>query len=232
MALRSPLLQVIRVLTLLNQFYSLRDLEKILGIPFQSLWRYLNLVSVPRRSTMDRILRRVENLRLLDRLLEEAMKGVEDLSLLSCDPRFLKLFSMVVTSDLRRDAVDVVVPLSLEAVPLATALSMEIGSPMCYLYSHEARGSICEHYIVAHYVSNTRELRFIAIPKRCLRPRSRVALVDSVVDDLAKVSTVVELLRRRGCVPEILIAIASESELQSLARRYGLRIRILRPLHG
>ena len=227
MALRSPLLHVFKVLTLLNQFYSLRDLEALLGVPFQSLWRYLNLVSIPRRSTVDKILRRAEELKLVDKLVDEVVNRVGDVSALSGDPRFLRLFSAIVSREITK-RIDIVVPLSLEAIPLATVLALETGSTICYLYSHEARSSLSEHYIVAHYVSRSRELKFIAIPKSCLRPRSRVALVDTVLDDQNKVSTVIDLLRKRMCVPTLLIAIASEEDPQSIAQKHGVSVKVLR----
>jgi len=37
-------LMVVKILKALNKFYSLRDLEQVLGVPFQNLWKYINLI--------------------------------------------------------------------------------------------------------------------------------------------------------------------------------------------
>lgn len=38
---------VIKLLTLLNYRYSLRDLQELLGIPYQTLWKYVSLTCMP-----------------------------------------------------------------------------------------------------------------------------------------------------------------------------------------
>jgi len=39
--------RALEILDVLNYFYSLRRLEGLLNIPFQILWRYVNLLNVP-----------------------------------------------------------------------------------------------------------------------------------------------------------------------------------------
>ncbi len=55
---------VIRLLTLLNYYYyfSLRDLRSMLGIPYQTLWRYVSLKCMPEERTSRRIAERIEEL--------------------------------------------------------------------------------------------------------------------------------------------------------------------------
>ncbi len=46
---------VIKLLTLLNYRYSLRDLQALLGIPYQTLWKYVSLKCMPEERTSKKI---------------------------------------------------------------------------------------------------------------------------------------------------------------------------------
>ncbi len=227
-AIKSSLLQAIRIPSLFNYFYSLRDLERLLGISFQNLWKYVNLVSVPMRSTIDKILKRVEGLKLMDRILSEIVNHFDNVAALTGNPGFLKLFSILVAKIVGSTKVDTVILLSLEAIPLATVVTLETNSTVRHVYSHDVRIATHENYMVSHYVSQTHELRFIAIPKSCLKPRSKVVLVETVIEDLNKIATIIDLLKKRMCVPTLLIAIDSVENAYSIAQRYKLHVKVLR----
>ncbi|NPA96712.1 MAG: hypothetical protein GXO32_03830 [Crenarchaeota archaeon] len=222
----SPLLDLFKALTALNRFYSLRDLEQLLGVPFQSLWKYVNLVSVPRRSTVERILRRVEELGLVERALEIAASSAKSIEALVSDPGFLRLFSIAVARALARGGarVDTLIPLSVVGIPLATALALEIGACICAARDHDVRLHGRDSYVATPYVSSSRELRIVALPRNLLRPRSRAALVDAVLEDETKAVAVADLARRRGCSVVALVTIFETPSARALAEKRGIKL--------
>ncbi len=62
---------IIKLLSVLNYRYSLRDLQSLLGIPYQTLWKYISLTTMPEEETSRKILQRVEELKLIDKLVME-----------------------------------------------------------------------------------------------------------------------------------------------------------------
>ncbi|NHW44679.1 MAG: hypothetical protein HA491_02975, partial [Candidatus Verstraetearchaeota archaeon] len=129
MVKRSVRSRVLELLHALNFFYSLRDLEEVLGVPFQSLWRYVNLLSVPEEKTTEKILSKIQELNLVEGAVRKALSDADvEIWSLAREPSFLRLFSLIIEELVEKEGVevDVVVPLSEYAIPLASVVSMEL----------------------------------------------------------------------------------------------------------
>ncbi len=227
MVRRSAILQLLKLISILNSFYSLRELEALLGIPFQSIWRYVNFKSIPRKDTAYRILNRVKELRLINTIFLDLLSKHSDIVSLSSDLRFLKLLSLLVHELMGKDRVDVVLPLSLEAIPIAVVISLEMNANICFVYEGNLKLHPSEKYIISHYVSKDNEPKIITIPQQCLKPRAKVVLVDVVASDVNKLVSLLNILKRRGCVSPMLVFmdVHNHELLHEISRKYGVKIR-------
>ena len=215
---------VLRILDTLNYFYSFRDLEKMLGVPFQSLWRYVNLLSIPEERTAERILERVKALNLIEAAAREALSEAGDeLWRLARTPGFIQLFSIIAEDAIGLGKLNTVVAVTEEAVSLATATAMELEAEVCYATDRvrlEKKGFLATQYRSRRYG----ELRFVAIPRSCVRDGGKSLLIDTVLEDVDRVSAIVALLRRaRNDVVGYVAIAARGSDLEQL-RSMGLGV--------
>lgn len=116
----------------MRHYYSLRDIEKILDLPAQTIWKYVNLVAVPEERTVAKIIGKVSELRLIDKLIENSMKEFKEnpVTVLS-KPGFLKLFSYVTEDFVGGAKIDLVVPMSTAAIVLGSYVATELPSLIC-----------------------------------------------------------------------------------------------------
>lgn len=97
MVKRSERSRVLNLLHALNYFYSLRDLEEIIGVSFQNLWRYVNLLSVPEEKTTEKILSKIQELNLVEETVRKALSDADvEIWSLAREPSFLRLFSLII----------------------------------------------------------------------------------------------------------------------------------------
>ncbi len=123
---------MIRLLTLLNYYFSLRDLQSMLGIPYQTLWRYVSLKCMPEERASRRIAERIEELGLLKKLVEDAVDAARANPYdLIRKPGFLTLYTMLASETLRDVRIGILVPVSELGLTLATALALELHSEIC-----------------------------------------------------------------------------------------------------
>ena len=184
--------QAVRILTILKNFYSLRELQEILGVPFQALWKYISLNSMPERETAERILSRIRERKLIERALKSFVdEAAKDPYNFVSRPSFISLFAFMAVSEIGREKVDVVMATSEASIPHATAISLELGSLLCPIMRDVPlveRNVLTFHY----YDSVNKVLRIYAIPKSCFRQRPRILLVDLYLCDRAKVSSLIK----------------------------------------
>jgi len=124
--------KTLEILSVLNSFYSLRRLEVLFGIPYQVLWRYINLLNVPEEKTAEKIVETANRLRLLEKAAEEAYVKFEgDVYRLARHPGFIKLCSLLIESAVKELGVNYVYSASSEAVPLASAAAVKLEAEVC-----------------------------------------------------------------------------------------------------
>jgi len=218
----------IRILRVLSYYYSFRDLEEILGVHFQNLWKYVNLHSMPEKDTAERILSKVRELKLVDRILDEELsKAGRELHILAREPGFLELFTLKFLDFMEREGVDKldsVIALSCDAISLATVIALNVRAPTCYLMERgrlEKGGLIAAQYKSRKYL----ELKLLAVPKACLGGGDAIALVDIELDDIDSIIALSDVVRK-GRDVAILAAFISiaKSYLEELA---SSRIKVL-----
>jgi hypothetical protein len=229
MVKRSVRSRVLELLHALNFFYSLRDLEEALGVPFQSLWRYVNLLSVPEEKTTEKILSKIQELNLVEGAVRKALSEADvEIWGLAREPSFLRLFSLIIEELVEKEGVevDVVVPLSEYAIPLASVVSMELEKALCPVMTCNVKNEK-EGFYVLHYISyRDGELRVIAMPKRSLQGKESALMLDIALEDPNHVEAVLGVMRRAKINKQSLIAIqlSREAYLRLANNKSGIRV--------
>ncbi len=219
----------LEILDILNSFYSLRRLEVLLGIPYQVLWRYINLLNDPEEKTAEKIVETVKRLRLLEKAAEEAYEKFEgDIYRLARYAGFIKLCSLLIESAVKELGVNYVYSASSEALPLASAVAVKLEAEVCPITCYFR----CEGKGVAtiHYISRAHgEIRFITVPKSCLQSERKAIIVDIVVDDLDKLSALKTLMAKFKVKPLALVALQTQHSILELEKLELGEVKILYP---
>lgn len=220
---------VIKILSIMRHYYSLRDIEKMLDLPAQTIWKYVNLVAVPEEKTVAKIISKVSELRLINRLIENSIREFKEnpVAVLS-KPGFLKLFSYVTEDFVGSAKIDLIIPMSTNAIILGSYVATDLPGLICPFTEnppHDRKG-----YVIAYYSSNN-EARFIALPKSCLKEKTTALLVDILPEEPSKLESVVGVLSGNRIHVYGVVAIDSPDNVLDLARGMGLKVMTLRRWH-
>lgn len=220
---------VFKILNIMKHYYSLRDIEKMLDLPAQTIWRYVNLVAVPEEKTVAKIISKVSELRLIDRLIENSIREFREnpVAVLS-KPGFLKLFSYVTEDFVGGAKIDLVIPMSTNAIALGSYLATDLPGLICPFTEnppHDKKG-----YVIVYYNSNN-ETHFLALPKSCLKEKTTALLVDVLLEEPSKLKSVVEVLNKSRIHVYGIVVIDSSDNVVDLARNMGLKVMTLRRWH-
>ena len=215
---------VLWLLNIMNHYYSLRDIERMLGIPFQVLWRYVNFITVPEGKTADKILSKVRDEGIISKLIMKSLMNSTIPKLLR-SPGFIKLFSFVVADFIGRTRINVIFPLSEAAITLATGVSLTIDAEVCVIGSrvlYDRKGFVATYYVLS---STKHEVESMIIPKSCLKEGSSALLVDVILShvDIDKIKALTEVLRRFKVEPIYLATINACEEVIGSLTALGIR---------
>lgn len=219
---KDPRRDAVEILKVLSYYYSFRDLEKILGIHFQSLWRYATLNSVPEKETAERILSKIAELNLLRTVIERELERVgREYHVLPRSPGFVSAFAYTMKEVFGPELferISSVIALSPMAISLSTAIGIEADATICFAEKEpklEKNGIAAIHY----KSSRAGELRSIAVPRKCL-DAAIIMVVDVELSDVDE-AVAIASLARRSKVKAILYSfiVSPESKLRELERR-------------
>lgn len=220
---------VFKILNIMRHYYSLRDIEKMLDLPAQTIWKYVNLVAVPEEKTVAKIISKVSELRLIDKLVENSIREFREnpVAVLS-KPGFLKLFSYVTEDFVNGAKIDLVVPISAAAAILGSYVATELPSLLCPFIESPLPDK--KGYIIAYYESDN-ETHFIALPKSCLKEKTTTLIIDVVLDEPSKLKNVIEVLSKNRTHVYGVATVDSSDSVLDLARSIGLKVMTLRRWH-
>lgn len=204
-------LVVVKVLKALNKFYSLRDLEQVLDIPFQNLWKYINLIGMPSDEVAENLLEKFSKLKIVDEILSsESKKAKNTPQYIVSNIGFLELYVVKIGRELRKRDIDVVVALSYNAIPFATLLSIEVDSDMCIPISNEYLATETVKSLT-YFSHSLKRVEMLIYPRYCMKEGKKVFLTDVLLADIDKVESVNSLIKSR------------EGEVEGLATVYITR---------
>ncbi|MEL9940597.1 MAG: hypothetical protein QW348_02240 [Ignisphaera sp.] len=191
-------LAIVKILKALNKFYSLRDLEQIFDVPFQSLWKYVNLIGLPSEEVVENIHTKLVHLKIADEiLLNEAKKLRASPYMLAINTGFLELYVLKIVEALKNSDIDIVVSLSQEASNLATLLSIEIGADLCTPLPNE---NLNPEFVkvITYYSDIHKKMEMLIYPKHCIKEDKNVFLSDLTLTDLDKFEAINAFIKSRN----------------------------------
>ncbi len=200
----------IRLLSALKEFYTFKELEEMLGLPYQVLWRYTNFLTTPEEGTARRILQLIRERRLIETALEKNfmhVKSVSDIWVAVRNIGFLDLIAF--------EAME-----TMEGVDFDTVLAFpEESGVLGAIIAHWARSDVCitsrlvsiGEALVEYYRDSSLSLGFLAVSKNCLPRKGRVVLATLALYNKDMLEAAIALVRKNGSVPMALISIFAYS---------------------
>lgn len=173
---KNPKRLLLDMLRILTYFYSFRQLEKKLGFPMQTLWKYHTLRTVPEKETAIKILKRIQESRIVEEIISELAHSVSDVYELLSNIGILELASF--------DAIELV-----KQYKINTAISAPhtYSAALAALISSKIRVSMCitdRLYTTSNSVCTAiRAENNICIPlcvkRECISRKARIMFVKS-----------------------------------------------------
>jgi adenine/guanine phosphoribosyltransferase-like PRPP-binding protein len=217
-------LMIVKILKALNKFYSLRDLEQVLGVPFQNLWKYINLIGMPSNEVVENLMGRFSKLKIVDEVLSsESKKARSTPQNTALNIGFLELYAIKISRELRNRGVDIVLALSHDAIPFATLLSIEIDSDICIPVSNE--NLVTESVKPLTYFSHSlKRVEMLIYPRHCVKEGKKAFLTDIQLIDVDKMEAVVSMIRAREGKIEGLATVYIAKEVVARLSQFSIKI--------
>lgn len=218
----------LKILNVMRYYYSLRDIQKLLDLPYQTLWKYVNLISVPEEKTVDKILSKLEELKILDRLIAESLSELgQGLTNIITKPGFLNLFSLIANEFVQNTRVDLIVPTSTHALLLSGPVAMELTCDICPFISEalsDRKGYVIIHYLDTQY----NEVKFAIASKTCLTNKHQALIIETFVNTSDKIAAVIDVLKRFKIQVYGVLTLYARREAYENLRALGLNVKSLK----
>jgi hypothetical protein len=213
---KNPKLALFNILNVLKFFYSFKDLEKMLGVPSQVLWRYVTLRVVPEKETAVKILMKIREQHLVEEAIRKAVEGSKEPWKLFTNPGILNLAALHASDEFRKSRVEVVLsapdPYSALLSGLVSSyLRARVCIPSCIPLSET---NIVEVYSSAHGV-----IAAFAVPRGCLSKKSRILIVAALSSPNQLLAVPLNIVWRvHAEVIGIYILVGSEHDVEVLLK--------------
>lgn len=208
---RNEKIKIMKILKALNYVYSLRQLESFLEIPYQNLWKYMHMLTIPSDEVVTDIVSKLNEFKLIDKTINDIVNTYKGkVHELASDIGFLSLYVLRVEDTLRDQDIDIVLPLSEESTSFATILAWELGLKMCLpIFNPKIREAKVK---VIWYISNReKEVKLFILPSTCIEKTS-VLLAAVMLDDVDKLKTVFHVLKQSDANVKGIISIYMDKE--------------------
>ena len=197
--LESPYI-VVRILNSLKGFYTFKELEEKTGIPFQVLWRYTSLTSIPEKRTAKRIIDKIEEQGLIENIIERVIvknsHGYIESWRYLYNPRFLGLIGYEAAKFTRGEKIDAILTFPQEDAPLALVVSEWLGVRVYVGFTYLKLE--IEKYLQVAYISLDRgRMVNVYVPRGILRKGDNVLVVRNIAKDWDSLKALLQIVESR-----------------------------------
>lgn len=228
---------VIKLLNALKGFYTFKELEEFFNIPRQVLWRYTSLHNVPEKHTIEKIMKKINELKLFERVLDKVIKingfGFVETWRYTTDVHFLNIVGYMAAKFVGNAKIDVVFTVSEDGAPLATVISEWLKARTCVakreLYLNVA------NYLTESYISETtHKIVSLFIPKEAIPKESSVLIVDDLTNSGRSIEAAIRLTKKaRASVWGVLTVISLNDSWLETINKFGINnVKVLKRLGG
>jgi len=206
-------LTLFHLLTSLKFFYSFKELEELLHVPSQVLWRYVTLRSMPEKETVNKMLCTIREARLVEKALARISRSGEAWQIYS-NPGVLGLAALKISEELKEASkkVDIVVSSpDPRSAALSSILSLYLKAGLCIPSRRLCSGDS----VTVAYEAPGGLLDAASLPRACIPRKSRV-LVSAASTEEPGIAAAFSIAERRGA--RILAVAALTGSSESLER--------------
>ncbi len=200
-----------KLLSALKDFYTFKELEDILGVPYQMLWRYTSFLTTPEEGTAKRLMQVIRERKLVESAFERSFAKARDLSDIWSAVKnigFLDLVAFETLELLNGEGVDGVLAFPEESGMLGAVIA------------HWTRGDVCVttravslgEALVEYYRDGSMGLNFIAVSRGCIPKRGKIVLATLLLNNRELLEAAVTLVRKSGAQPVALVAVFAAGE--------------------
>jgi len=232
--LKSPYMTV-KLLNSLKGFYTLKELEKILGINSHILWRYTALINIPEKKTSNKIIGKTLENNLIEKIVNKVIsinsRGYVETWRYLYDVHFLGIVGYEVARFVNLNQIDTVFVFPEEDAPLALAVSEWLKCKVCVGFS-EAKLSL-RNYLSSSYISLDRgKIVHIYVPRGIIEEGDEVILVKNIAKNWDSLRAVVDLLNYlKASIYGIFVVVSLSNEWKEKAIKYGItNIKVLKEI--
>lgn len=221
----------VRLLSGLKEVYTFKELEELLNIPAQVLWRYTSHVQFPERSTAKKILDAIHEKKLLERAVREMVIGpqglVEEWRLLF-NPRFLNLVGYLAWRHFGEDEIDLVIAPSERDSALAATVADWLGADACAA-SERARASWGKLVSASYRSGEGDEIIYLHLPREAVEKGSRVLVAKGVTRDFESLPALASLVEQAGgeLVGAIVVVALGEGWAEKAAKAKLRKVKVI-----
>lgn len=234
MDMESPYISV-RLLRSLKGFFTLKELETMLKMPYQVIWRYISLKNTPEKITARKIIGRIEELGLIDRALERNIvvnsHGYVETWRLLNSFNFLELMGYQVAKFAGGEEINTVISYPPSTSPLTLISSDWLRSKACTSLNNPDLS--VEFYHRASYISHDKgRVMDVYLPGSMITRGDKVLLVRDVLNNLESIGAILEILDSIGADLWGIFAILSVSdEWRETVEKHGIkRVRVFKEI--
>lgn len=224
-----------RLLVGLKGFYTLKELEELLGVPAQAIWRYTSFIQIPEKGTAQRILAAVAEKRLVEKALAGAITGgpggLREPWRVLYDRHLLTLIGYKALKSEWGGEVDVVMASSAAEGALALSVSEWLRA-RTLVAMREPWLSAAQPLYAVYASADRRGYSVLYVPRGLLRKGDRVLLVKAAARDWASLGALLHLVEgSQARVCGALVVASLSPEWRGRAERYGVSpIEVVRSL--
>ncbi len=200
-----------KLLSALKDFYTFKELEDILGVPYQMLWRYTSFLTTPEEGTAKRLMQVIREKKLIESTFERSFARTRDLGDIWSVVKnigFLDLVSFEALELLDGEGADGVLAFPEESGILGAVIAHWIRGDVCVTTRTVSPGEA----LVEYYRDGTMGLNFIAVSRGCIPKKGKVVLATILLNNKELLEAAVTAVRKSGAQPVALVAVFAVGE--------------------
>lgn len=215
-----------RLLYGLKGFYTLKELEEMLGVPAQAIWRYTNFVQIPEKVNAQKILSRIMEEKLLKKVFKkvivQGLGGLAEPWRVLYDRHFHELIGYMALQEEWRGEVNIVLAGSPEESALASSLASWLRSRVA-IASREPWLSQMQPLHAVYQSPDRRSFITLYMPRGAIKKGECILLVKAVAKDWAALPALLHMVEScQASVCGALVVASLSKEWKNRALRYGI----------
>lgn len=208
-------LMVVERLRLLKRMYSYKELSKVTGVPETVLCRYVKGSILPSLEQAERIWKSLDKILDVKTLIKDKIEiteeGYIDITPILSDPYTLGFIAHYAYMKFAGKRITKVVTPAVNGIPIATSIALTLQVPL--VIAKRSKDAAIRDYYEDSFVETPSSVVTFYIPRRAIRKRDEVLIVDDIVRTGKTLKTLINIVERaRAAISGILVLIAIGDE--------------------